>query len=76
MLREQQLFSKFIKCDFFKDIIQYLGHVVCKDGISIDLNKIKAIIEWPVPKNVTDIRSFMGITSYYQKFIEGFSKIA
>ena len=59
MLREQQLFSKFIKCDFFKDKIQYLGHVVSKEGISVDPNKIKAIIEWHVSKNVTNIRSFM-----------------
>ena len=46
-----------------------------KDGISIDPNKIKAISEWPVPKNVTNIRSFMGITGYYRNFIEVFSKI-
>ena len=62
VLREQQLSAKFSKCDLFKDKIQYLGHVVSKDGISIDLDKIKAIIEWSVPKNITDIRSFMGIT--------------
>ena len=47
-----------------------------KDGISVDLDKIKAIVECLVPKNVTDIRSFMGITGYYQKFIEGFSNIS
>ena len=49
---------------------------MCKDGISVDPDKIKAITEWPVPKNVTDIRSFMGISGYYQKFIEGFCKIS
>ena len=75
MLREQQLFAKFSKCDFFKDIIQYLGHVVSKYGILVHPDNIKAIIEWHVPKNLTDIRSFMGITGYYRKFIEGFSKI-
>ena len=47
-----------------------------KDGILVDLDKVKAIIEWSVPKNVYDIRSFMGITGYYRKFIEGFSKIS
>ena len=57
-------------------MIQYLGHVVSKDKISVNPDKIKAIIEWSVPKNVTDIRSFMEITGYYRKFIEGFSKIA
>ena len=76
VLREEQLYPKFNKCDFFEDKIQYLGHVVSNDGIFIDPKKIKLIIEWPLPKNETDIRSFMGINSYYRKFIEGFSKIA
>ena len=77
LLREQQLFSKFSKFHFFKENIKYLArHVVSKDGIFVDLDKIKAITEWPVPKNVTNIISFMGITGYYLKFIEGFSKIA
>ena len=47
-----------------------------KEGILVDLEKIKAIEDWPVPKDVTNIRSFMGITSYYRRFIEGFSRIA
>ena len=55
VLREKQLYAKFSKCDFFKDRIQYLGHVVSKDGISIDLDKINSITEWSVPKNITDI---------------------
>ena len=75
-LREHQFFAKFSKCDFFKDKIQYLGHVVSNDGISIDPDKVKAIMEWLVPKNISDIISFMGITRYYWNFIEGFSKIA
>ena len=54
MLREQQLFSKFSKCEFFKDMIQYLGHVVSKVGKLLDTNKIKAITEWLVPNNVTN----------------------
>ena len=72
MLREQQMFAKFIKCDFFKDIIQYLRHVVSKYGISVDPDKIKVITEWPVPKNLTDIISFMGITVYHRKLIKYF----
>ena len=75
-LREHQLFTKFSKCDFFKDKIQYLGHVVTKEGISVDPEKIWAIEDWSVPKDVTDVRSFMGITGYYRRFIEGFSRIA
>ena len=47
-----------------------------KDGISVDPDKVKVVMEWLVPKNIYGMRSFMGITGYYQKFIEGFSKIA
>ena len=64
-LREHQLYAKFSKCDFFKDKIQYLGHVVTKEGISVDPEKIKSIEEWPVPKDMTDVQSFMGIIGYY-----------
>ena len=65
MLREHHVYAKFSKCDFFKDKIQYLGHVITKYGISVDLDKIKAINEWLVPKDVTDVQSFMEITGYY-----------
>ena len=56
-------------------LLQYLGHVINKDGISVDPDKIKTIEKWSVPKDVTDVRSFMGITGYYRRFIEGFSRI-
>ena len=69
---EQQLFAKFRKCDFFKDEIQYLSHVVTKEEISVDPENIRAIEDWPVPEDVTNVRSFMGITGYYRRFIEGF----
>ena len=75
VIREDKLYAKFSKCKFFKDKIQYLGHVISNEGISEDPDKIKAIMEWHVPKDVSDVRSIMEITGYYQKFIEGFSKI-
>eukprot|EP00253_Pinus_taeda_P020306 PITA_20306 len=75
-LREHQLYAKFSKCDFFKEEIQYLGHVITKDGIAVDPEKIKAIMEWPVPKDVVDVRYFMGLAGYYRRFVEGFSKVA
>ena len=53
-----------------------MGHVISKKGIGDDPTKIKAILEWPAPKDVHDIRSFMGLTRYYHIFIEFFSKIA
>ena len=49
--------------------------MVTKEGILVDLEKIKAIEYWPIPKDVTDVQSFMGITGYYWRFIEGFSRI-
>ena len=76
VLREQQLYTNFSKCDLCKDKIQYLGHVVSKHGILVYPDKIRATMESSVPNNVYDIESFMGITGYYQKFIEGFSKIS
>jgi hypothetical protein len=63
-LRKHKLYEKFDKCDFYQKEIQYLGHVISSEGISIDPEKIKSIMEWLVPKDVADIRSFMGITRY------------
>jgi hypothetical protein len=53
-----------------------LGHIISKDGITVDPEKIESIREWSAPKNVTKFKSFMGLTGYYKRFIEGFSKIA
>jgi hypothetical protein len=75
-LRKHKLYAKFDKCDFYQKEIQYLGHVISSEGIVVDPEKIKSIMEWPIPKDVANIRSFMGITRYYRRFIEGFSKIA
>jgi hypothetical protein len=75
-LRKQKLYAKFDKCDFYQKKIQYLGHVISIESIAVDPEKIRAIMEWLVPKDVEHIRSFMGITGYYCIFIEGFSKIA
>ena len=57
------------KCKFFKCRIVYLGHIVSDKGIETDPKKIKAIIDWPVPKTIHDVRRFLGFTNYYWKFI-------
>jgi hypothetical protein len=76
VLRENQMYEKLNKCSFYQKKIHYLEHIIPKEGIAMDPKKIKAIEEWPTPRNVTKVRSFMGLEGYYRRFIEGFSKIA
>ena len=76
LLRDHKLYAKLSKCDFYKDMIHYLGHIISDEGISVDPQKIEAIMNCPTPRNVTDVRSFMGLAGYYRRFIEGFSKVA
>jgi hypothetical protein len=64
MLRKHKPYAKFDKCDLYKKEIQYLGDVISAEGIFIDSEKTKDIMEWLVPKDVADIHSFMGITGY------------
>ena len=63
------------KCFFFRDEIEYLGHVVSGKGISTNPKKIEAVTKWPTPKTVYDVRSFLGFVGYYRRFIKNFSKI-
>ena len=74
-LREHQLYAKFSKCEFWLDCVAFLGHVVFKDGIQVDPKKIEAILEWPRPTTVIEVRSFLGLVGYYRRFVKDFSKI-
>lgn len=76
MLRRNQLYGKLSKCDFYVFKIQYLGPIMSIEGISVDPKKVKAIMSWPTPKNVIEVKSFMGLGGYYLRFVKYFSKIA
>jgi hypothetical protein len=76
ILRKQKLFAKFKKCAFWLESVAFLGHVITKEGISVDPSKVEAVVNWARPMNVHDIRSFLGLAGYYRRFVEGFSKLA
>ncbi|XP_074291345.1 putative mitochondrial protein AtMg00860 [Silene latifolia] len=76
LLRDNQLYVKLSQCEFWLENIAFLSHVVSKEGVFVDLSKIEAVSKWKPPKNVVKVRSFLGLTGYYRRFVNDFSKIA
>ncbi|GJX65699.1 putative reverse transcriptase domain-containing protein [Tanacetum coccineum] len=76
LLKKEQLYAKFSKCEFWIPKVQFLGHVIDSQGIHVDPAKIESVKDWASPKSAMEIRQFLGLAGYYRRFIEGFSKIA
>nr|XP_043615896.1 uncharacterized protein LOC122587795 [Erigeron canadensis] len=71
LLRDEKLYAKFSKCEFWLRQVQFLGHIVNKEGIHVDPAKIEAIKKWETPKSPMEVRSFLGLAGYYRRFIQG-----
>jgi len=75
ILRKNKLYAKLTKCHFAKEELEYLGHVVGKDGIKVDPRKIETVAKWARPKDVSQLRSFLGLCNYFRRFIQGYSTL-
>ena len=67
-MEENELKAKLSKCEFMLDQIEFLGHVISKDRIATDPKKVKAIQDWPAPKNLKELQCFLGLANYYRCF--------
>ena len=75
-LTAARLFAKESKCDFFRPQVEFLGHLVGQDGLSMMDDKVHAIMHWPTPTTQKDVEQFLGLSGYYRAFIQGYSRIS
>lgn len=71
---EYSLYAKRSKCQFGQSTIEYLGHILTKDGVSTDPNKVQIMKEWPIPKNLKQLKGFLGLTGYYRRFVRSYGE--
>ncbi|KAG7674175.1 hypothetical protein KSW81_006007 [Nannochloris sp. 'desiccata'] len=76
VLRQNKLYCKASKCEFFQTEVSFLGHVINGDGVKADPRKVQAVADWPQPKTVRQVRSFLGLANYYRRYVHGFATMA
>ena len=75
ILRKEKLYAKWSKCTFYVDRVAYLGFIVSKDGISPDPDKVAALVKWPIPRSVSEVRGFLGLTGWCRIFVKEYAFI-
>jgi RNase P subunit RPR2 len=75
LLQKNRLYAKMEKCTFAQQQVEYLGHIITQAGVATDPQKIQAILQWPAPENITQLRSFLGLTGYYRRFVKHYGLI-
>lgn len=73
--RQHELYAKMPKCEFNKPELQFLGHIVGRHGIRMDPATTATVSEWPVPKDAHQLRSVLGLATYFRRFVQGYSKL-
>lgn len=76
LLRQHKLYGKLSKCEFDRDAVEYLGHIVGRSGVQVDPRKVKAVKEWPPPRDKHEVLQFLGLANYYRRFVENYASIA
>jgi hypothetical protein len=76
LLRDHKFYVKRFKCAFAQQELEYLGHIISGAGVATDPSKTQAMIEWPTPTTVTELRGFFGLTGYYRKFMKHYGSLA
>ena len=74
-LQDNQLYAKASKCEFFRTEVDFLGHIISADGMKVEPGKIQAIVDWPQPTNMTEVRSFLGFANFDRRYIKDYSAI-